>query len=241
MRMNQEICMMGDLMQSSTQDQISVILRVRDEERWIGHAIQSCLDFINKPEIIIVNNKSKDQSIKISKLFKHDTSLDDVDQRYCDIKILDIDNYSPGKALNLGCEKATRPNLLIISSHCIIKKFDIDILLRKLNVYPAIFGKQVPYYFGKRLNHKYIWSHFGDEEKVNLFSNQEDRYFFHNAFSFIRRDYLNKFKFNENLVGKEDRYWINQLVNRGDSFLYSNQFICDHHFTQNGNTWSGVG
>ena len=228
-------------MQNKFEDDISVILRVRDEERWIGHTIQSCVDFIKKPEIIIVDNNSKDQSIKISNLFKHDTSLEDIDERYCDIKIINIENYSPGRALNIGCSLATRSNLLIISSHCIIKDFDIEYLFKKLNLYPAIFGKQVPYYFGKRLNHKYIWAHFGDKEEENLFSSQEERYFFHNAFSFIRRDYLKKFKFNENLVGKEDRYWINELVKRGDSFLYSNKLSCDHHFTENGNTWRGVG
>ena len=35
---------------------ISVIIRNRNEERYIGYAIQSVLDTFDKPEIIIVDN-----------------------------------------------------------------------------------------------------------------------------------------------------------------------------------------
>ena len=56
-------------------DDISVIIRVRNEENWLGHSIQSILDYFKHPEIIIVDNNSNDKSIKIANLFKHDTSL----------------------------------------------------------------------------------------------------------------------------------------------------------------------
>ena len=32
-------------------NKISVIIRTRNEERWIGHAIQSMIDLLQKPEI----------------------------------------------------------------------------------------------------------------------------------------------------------------------------------------------
>ena len=41
---------------------VSVIIRSRNEERWIGHCIQSVLDNIYKPEIIIVDNNSTDNT-----------------------------------------------------------------------------------------------------------------------------------------------------------------------------------
>ena len=46
-------------------DKISVIIRSKNEARWIGHTIQSVLDFLNKPEIIIVDNYSFDNSSKM--------------------------------------------------------------------------------------------------------------------------------------------------------------------------------
>ena len=39
-------------------DKISVVIRTRNEERWIGHVIQSVIDHLDKPEIIIVDNNS---------------------------------------------------------------------------------------------------------------------------------------------------------------------------------------
>ena len=53
-------------------DNVSVIIRCNNEERWIGHTIQSCLDLIEFPEIIIVDNNSSDNSIQIARLFNHD-------------------------------------------------------------------------------------------------------------------------------------------------------------------------
>ena len=40
---------------------ISVVIRTLNEDRWIGHTIQSVLDFIPQPEITIVDNNSNDE------------------------------------------------------------------------------------------------------------------------------------------------------------------------------------
>ena len=82
-------------------DKVSVIIRNKNEERWIGHSIQSVLEKFNSPEIIVVNNNSSDNSIDIVKSFKHDKSLSPNIRSYGEIKILEIDEYTPGKALNL--------------------------------------------------------------------------------------------------------------------------------------------
>ena len=37
-------------------DEISIIIRSKNEERWIGHAIQSVIDNLPNNEIIIVDN-----------------------------------------------------------------------------------------------------------------------------------------------------------------------------------------
>ena len=39
-------------------DNISIVIRNRNEGEYIGSAIQSCLDYFNKPEIIVVDNNS---------------------------------------------------------------------------------------------------------------------------------------------------------------------------------------
>ena len=51
-------------------DNISVIIRCRNEEQWIGHSIQSVIDNFKNPEIIVVDNNSTDESMNIVYMFK---------------------------------------------------------------------------------------------------------------------------------------------------------------------------
>ena len=184
-------------------DNVSIVIRCNNEERWIGHTIQSCLDLIEYPEIIIIDNNSKDDSLKIARLFNHEPKLEK-NRKYSKIEILNINDYTPGKALNLGIKHAKNEMILIISSHCVLEKINIKFLKNKLEKYCCIFGKQTPFYLGKRIRKNYIWSHFKDEECENMYSEQENRYFMHNALSCFSRKDLIENPFNENLQGKED-------------------------------------
>ena len=56
-------------------DNISIIIRNRNESEHIGFAIQSCLDHFHKPEIVIVDNNSTDDSLHIVNLFKDRTTI----------------------------------------------------------------------------------------------------------------------------------------------------------------------
>ena len=86
---------------------ISVIIRCKNEERWIGHSIQSVIDKIGFCEIIVVDNNSTDKSLSIVKSFAQDPKLNfDKDNNYTKIKITNLKDYSPGKSLNLGVKKA---------------------------------------------------------------------------------------------------------------------------------------
>ena len=60
--------------------------------------------------------------------------------------------------------------------------------MNKSKDYVGIFGNQNPIWNGKKINKRYIWSHFVETEEENMFSKMEDRYFFHNAVSFFRKE-----------------------------------------------------
>ena len=74
-------------------DNISVVVRSRNEEQHIGYCLQSITDFIGKPEIILVDNESTDNTIRIVNSFE-----------YHNVKKLNITNndYTPGRALNIS-------------------------------------------------------------------------------------------------------------------------------------------
>ena len=97
---------------------ISVIIRCRNEEEHIGLAIQSIVDHFKNPEIIIIDNQSTDESMKVVSLF----------DRYDITKYSLNGNYTPGKALNFGVKKANKDIVLILSAHSQITTLNTEIL-----------------------------------------------------------------------------------------------------------------
>ena len=230
----QESIIEADLMDDTT-----IIIRVKNEEDWIGHSIQSVIDNIKNAKIIVVDNSSTDSSLNIARLFKHDTSISK-SERYVDLEIINIEKYSPGRAINQAVKLVNTKSILLLSSHCEIIEYSENLVNNLLEKHVAIFGKQIPRYFGKKILPRYIWSHYGEEQVINMFSKLENRYFLHNAFCAFRTSYLIDNPFNENLVGKEDRYWAADVIENGYSYVYEPKLICHHHYTANGNTWRGV-
>ena len=69
---------------------ISIIIRAKDEEKWLG----KCIKLIKKQkinrtyQIVVVDSKSKDKTVEIAKINE--------------AKIVLIDEYKPGYAINQG-------------------------------------------------------------------------------------------------------------------------------------------
>ena len=212
-------------------DKISIIIRNKNEERWIGHAIQSCLDFFNDPEIIIIDNESTDTSIQIVNEFC-----------FSNIKTFQIKCYTPGKALNYGVSKVSNDIILILSAHSEIQKMiPLEEIKDCLKENVAMFGKQTPIYRGRKISKRYVWSHFGDETKINMWSDSENRNFLHNAFCFYTKKALLENPFDEKYPAKEERYWATEMVNKNKTYMYNPKIECRHHWTPNGATWKGIG
>jgi len=210
-------------------DNISVIIRNRNEERYIGYAIQSVLDSFNQPEIIVIDNDSTDESISIVKSFT-----------FSDITIYNMDSYTPGKSLNYGVTKCSNDYVLVLSAHSQIKIVN-DNIKKQLKNQCVVGGRQIPIYKGKKITPRYVWSNFRESNYQNLFSDGENRYFLHNAFAFYKKQTLIDNPFDENLSSKEDRYWVNDMIREGNTSFYDSTTICHHHYTDNGATWKGIG
>ena len=212
----------------------TVIIRSKNEQRYIGYCVQSVTDFIGKPKIVLIDNESTDNTVPIVNRFE-----------YHDIEKITIpkNDYTPGKSLNLGVKQCTEDYVMILSAHCEIVKFDFDQVKEQLdrNGVGAIWGKQTPIWDGKKISRRYMWSNFGDEPQTNYWCESEDRYFFHNAFSIFRTSYLKKYPFDEHYSGKEDRYWANKQIENGFEILYDSEQEVKHHYTPGGATWMGTG
>lgn len=145
-------------------DNISIIIRNRNEAEFIGFAIQSSLDFFKKPEIIVMDNNSTDDSLQVVQYFNDRT----------DIKIHNVKNYRPGQSINQGVSLCKNDYILVLSAHTQIINLDFDLVKKELDSHLAVFGKQVPIFRGKKITPRYIWSNFNDKKEINKFSSIEN-------------------------------------------------------------------
>ena len=176
----------------------SIIIRTFNEEDWIGH----CLTAIKKQkfkqyEIIIVDNCSTDNTVKIAKSFKVN-------------KIIKIKKFIPGKALNMGSKASKGEFLVYLSAHCIPEKDTwLGSLLSnfKNSKVAAVYGKQSPIKYSDAEDIRDLYITFGNERKI-----QKKDYFFHNANSAIRKSIWKKIKFSNKLTNIEDRHWSKKVI-----------------------------
>lgn len=219
---------------------VDFVIRTKNEEHYIGQAIQSVLDhFGEKTHIVIVDNESTDNTLQNVALFP---------KRFYNIDIINLpkNSYSPGKSINLGIEKTNSNIIGILSAHCQIQKFDQSKLFSHFGRRDCfgVMGQQIPVYKGKKIHQRYIWQNFLVQDAVvnPLELSGEDRYFFHNAFSFISKNAWNYRQFSEDLHGKEDRFWAGELIKDYNfHFVLDPELTCLHHWTPNGATWVNIG
>ena len=122
----------------------SIIVRTKNEERWISSCIKAIHDQdYDNYEIVIVDNNSTDKTIEKSKQLKVD-------------EIVTIKDYLPGKALNEGIRVSKGDYIVCLSSHCI--PTDNKWLSNLVNAieenenYAGVYGRQEPMSFSA-INH----------------------------------------------------------------------------------------
>lgn len=186
---------------------ISIIIRTKNEERWISQCIKSIQSQNYKNyEIIIVDNFSKDRTVKKAKLLGIK-------------KIVYIKNYLPGKALNLGINKSIGEIIVCLSAHCIpktnnwlknlIKHFKDD------DKIAGIYGRQEPMEFSKDSDKRDLFLVFGLDKKIQIKDS-----FFHNANSAIKKNIWKKIKFDDKTTNIEDRLWAQKIIKKKYKLVY---------------------
>lgn len=184
---------------------VSIIIRTKNEERWIGICLKGVFEQTYKDfEVILVDNASTDQTLDKAKKYP--------------IKILNIIDYLPGKAINLGVSESKGNIIVILSGHCIpVNENWLENLiddLDDLNV-AGVYGRQEPMSFSSDSDKRDLITVFGLDKKV-----QKKDPFFHNANSAIRKTFLDKYPFDENATNVEDRIWGMEVIKAGYKIIY---------------------
>ena len=206
-------------------DVISIIIRTRNEEKWISFCLKSISEqeIDAKIEIVLVDNESTDATV-------------DIASRLGVNKIVKISNFLPGKALNRGIKASSGKYIVCLSAHCIPEsKHWLNSLVRnfksKENI-AGVYGRQLPLSYTDPVDKRDLMIVFGLDRKI-----QEKDYFFHNANSIIPRSVWDKFPFDENVTNIEDRVWGKKIIDAGYKIIYDpDAAVYHHHGLHQGNS-----
>lgn len=196
---------------------ISIIVRTKNEERWMRPCLNGILtQKIDVPvEIILVDNNSTDKTVERAKSI-------------CpNIKLVTIDKFLPGLALNLGIRASKGDYIVCLSAHCPpVDENWLKNLLRNLedtNV-AGVYGRQLPTRFTNPFDKRDLLNMFGLDRQVQIRDT-----FFHNANSMISRKVWERFQFDEKISNIEDRLWGQQVIDAGLKIVYEPEAAVFHH------------
>ena len=196
---------------------VSIIIRTKNEERWIEHCLSAIAEQTLKDfEIILVDNNSDDWSVKIAKKYTK--------------KIVNVTDFFPGKAINEGIRASSGEYIVIVSGHCIPKNNQwleklIDPFLKdKTKLLAGVYGRQEPLSSSSPLDKRDLTVVFGLDERI-----QKKDSFFHNANSALPRRIWEKFPFDENTTNIEDRLWGAEVTKNGYHIFYTPEASVYHY------------
>ena len=152
---------------------ISIIIRSKNEERWINLCLQAVFDqSYTDFEVIIVDNNSTDKTIQKAKQF--------------DIKkVLTIDKYRPGLAINKGIRVSSGDYIVCLSAHCIpVNRNWLERLISNFDdsQIAGVYGRQEPMAFTSNTDKRDLLITFGLDRREQFKDS-----FFHNANSIFPR------------------------------------------------------
>jgi len=197
---------------------ISIIVRTKNEEKWIGSCLEAIYSQTVKDiEVIVVDNKSTDRTVEKAKQYP--------------VKFVHIDDYMPGKSINDGIKVATGEYIVCVSAHCIpVNKVWLENLLKNFDEHDnvaGVYGRQEPMSFTSDGDKRDLLLVFGLDKKI-----QYKDSFFHNANSMFPREIWEEIPFDEKTTNIEDRIWGREIIKRGMSIVYEPEASVYH--------WHGI-
>ncbi|KAF2334179.1 glycosyltransferase family 2 protein [Flavobacterium ginsenosidimutans] len=173
---------------------ISIVIRNKNE----AQALESILSILRKvyiediDEIIVVDNNSTDRSVQVAEKYN--------------CKIVTIENFTYGKAINLGIENARNNLILLLSSHAVpVGNSFFKNSVIEFNENPNLAGM------------RYInsYSNYIRANNNNFFVNDGLTFGLMAGCAMVNKEVWSKFKFDEKLVFSEDKEWSDRVMKSG--------------------------
>ncbi|MDO8452504.1 MAG: glycosyltransferase family A protein [bacterium] len=204
--------------------QVSIVIRARNEDRWIGTLLKKLREQTFKNfEIILVDNESTDKTREIAKKYKVDQIIN-----------LPKDEFNYSYALNLGIQKAKGKYMVITSAHCEpLSNTWLEDGLRYFED-PKVAGVDGHFYFGP----SGTWAQqIGDWLDSNNKKKPHTNWPLTATNCIIRKDLWKEYPFDERLNGCEDWDWAKEMIARGYKTVKEPKFNVYHHHRMEPVTW----
>ena len=193
---------------------VTVIIRTKNEERWIGRCLRMVFhQKVKDLDVVIVDNGSTDHTVAIAKKYP--------------VRVLTIDRYTPGRAINLGARESSGEFLACLSAHCIPREEEWLGKLLDNMADPAIagvYGRQLPFAYSSDFDKRDLVITFGLDHRVQVRDS-----FFHNANSLVRRSVWDRIPFDETVTNIEDRLWGDAVIRAGMKLAYEPDAAVFHY------------
>lgn len=197
-----------------TSPTVSIIIRAKNEERWIGRCLrmifaQEYKDF----EVILVDNRSTDHTVSIARKYP--------------VKVVTIDRFLPGKAINDGVRASSGRFFVCLSAHCIPrdeKWLGALVAAMEEGSVAGAYGRQLPMAYSSDLDKRDLLNTFGLDRRVQIKDS-----FFHNANSIVRRAAWDSIPFDEDATNIEDRIWGEAVIKAGHKLVYEPDAAVYHY------------
>lgn len=199
----------------STDKMVSIIIRTKNEERWITQCLRGVFGQRYKNfEVILVDNASIDKTIEKAR-------------QSGVTKILNCEEFLPGKAINIGVNESKGQYIVCLSGHCIpVDDRWLEHLIGNFSDdgVAGVYGRQEPMEFTSDSDKRDLALVFGLDRKVQMKDS-----FFHNANSMIRRDVWEKIPFDHKVTNIEDRVWAKEVLEKGYKIIYEPRASVYHY------------
>lgn len=199
---------------------VSLIIRTKNEEQWIGKCLKAVFEQTLKDfEVIVVENGSTDRTPEILKKFP--------------LKIVEYQEevWRPGKALNAGIRESSGEYIGIVSGHCIpMRATWLETFVKELESDESVvgvYGKNVALPETSVFDKRDMLFMFGPTRAVQT---KESFFHFENANSMVRRSSWEELPFDEDTTHLENIIWAREMVlRRGYKVVYAPEAAVWHH------------
>jgi rhamnosyltransferase len=185
----------------------AVVIRCRDEERWLGQVLDAVLGQTIPVEVVVVDSGSRDGSVEIAR------------SKRVRVEQIPPESFTFGHALNLGFGWTEAPLVVALSAHALpVNEHWLERLTAPFDdpQVAAAYGRQLPHADLDPFRRHQVLQYWGAEPRVDTVGEVR----FSNANGAVRRTAWEECPWDEDLAASEDRIWGETIAARGGRIVY---------------------